>query len=186
VTPRHRSDFVLGGARSGKSRHALDLARHARARTAFVATAEPLDAEMRDRIARHRAERPPAWCTVEEPVDLVRACRRLADRVDLIVVECLTLWVCNLLARGDDDAAVLSSADALAALLRERLVSCVVVSNEVGQGVHPATGVGLRFRDLLGSVNQRIAEAADRVTLMVAGLPVVIKPAARRVSVSRR
>jgi adenosylcobinamide kinase/adenosylcobinamide-phosphate guanylyltransferase len=141
---------------------------------------------MRDRIARHRAERPPTWTTVEEPVDVVEACRRLARHVDLIVVDCVTLWIANRLARGDDDAAVLSGADALAGLLRERLASCVIVSNEVGEGVHPATSVGLRFRDLLGAVNQRIAAAADRVTLMVAGLPLEIKPAARRRSLSRR
>jgi adenosylcobinamide kinase/adenosylcobinamide-phosphate guanylyltransferase len=133
---------------------------------------------MRDRIARHRAERPPEWLTVEEPLDLARTCRRLVPQLDLIVVDCLTVWVANLLDQGRDDAAVLSDADELAAVLGERGVSLIVVSNEVGEGVHPPTEIGLRFRDLLGAVNQRIAAAADLVTLMVAGIPVPIKRAA--------
>ena len=130
---------------------------------------------MRDRIARHRAERPREWLTVEEPLDIAGTCRRLVPQLDLIVVDCLTVWVANLLDRGRDDAAVLSHADELAAVLVERGVSLIVVSNEVGEGVHPPTGIGLRFRDLLGAVNQRLAAAADLVTLMVAGIPVPIK-----------
>jgi adenosylcobinamide kinase/adenosylcobinamide-phosphate guanylyltransferase len=133
---------------------------------------------MRDRIARHRAERPRDWLTVEEPLDVAGTCRRLVPQLDLIVVDCLTVWVANLLDRGRDDAAVLSDADELAAVLGERGVSLIVVSNEVGEGVHPPTEIGLRFRDLLGAVNQRIAAAADLVTLMVAGIPVPIKRAA--------
>jgi adenosylcobinamide kinase/adenosylcobinamide-phosphate guanylyltransferase len=133
---------------------------------------------MRDRIARHRAERPREWLTVEEPLDVAGTCRRLVPQLDLIVVDCLTVWVANLLDRGRDDAAVLSDADELAAVLGERGVSLIVVSNEVGEGVHPPTEIGLRFRDLLGAVNQRIAAAADLVTLMVAGIPVPIKRAA--------
>jgi adenosylcobinamide kinase/adenosylcobinamide-phosphate guanylyltransferase len=133
---------------------------------------------MRDRIAWHRAERPREWLTVEEPLDVAETCRRLVPQLDLIVVDCLTVWVANLLDRGRADAAVLSDADALAALLGERDVSVIVVSNEVGEGVHPPTEIGLRFRDLLGAVNQRIAAAADLVTLMVAGIPVPIKRAA--------
>jgi adenosylcobinamide kinase / adenosylcobinamide-phosphate guanylyltransferase len=133
---------------------------------------------MRDRIARHRAEWPREWLTVEEPLDVAGTCRRLVPQLDLIVVDCLTVWVANLLDRGRDDAAVLSAADELAAVLGERAVSLIVVSNEVGEGVHPPTEIGLRFRDLLGAVNQRIAAAADLVTLMVAGIPVPIKRAA--------
>ncbi len=133
---------------------------------------------MRGRIVRHRAERPREWLTVEEPLDVAGTCRRLAPQLDLIVVDCLTVWVANLLDRGHDDAAVLSDADELAAVLGERGVALIVVSNEVGEGVHPPTEIGLRFRDLLGAVNQRVAAAADLVTLMVAGIPVPIKRAA--------
>ncbi len=130
---------------------------------------------MAARIARHRAERPARWTTLEEPQDLVAACRRAATAHDLIVVDCATVWVANLMERGDDDAAVLAAADDLAKLQRERVVSLLIVSNEVGEGVHPSTELGRRYRDLLGFVNQRLAAAADRVTLMVAGIPMAVK-----------
>jgi adenosylcobinamide kinase / adenosylcobinamide-phosphate guanylyltransferase len=178
VTAVHHSHLVLGGARSGKSRYALDQARQVRSPVAFVATARALDGDMATRIARHRAERPPRWSTVEEPHDLAAACRRAARSHDLVVIDCATVWVSNLMERGDDDLVVLTATDDLAKLLRERLVSMIVVSNEVGQGVHPPTELGRRFRDLLGLVNQRLAAAADRVTLMVAGLPLSLKDAA--------
>jgi adenosylcobinamide kinase/adenosylcobinamide-phosphate guanylyltransferase len=145
---------------------------------AFLATARALDGDMAARIARHRAERPAGWTTLEEQQELVAACRRAATTHDLIVVDCATVWVANLMERGDDDAAVLAAADDLAKLQRERVVSLVIVSNEVGEGVHPATEVGRRYRDLLGFVNQRLAAAADRVTLMVAGVPLAVKDAA--------
>jgi len=175
VTATHRSELILGGARSGKSQRALALGQASRGRTVFLATAQPLDDSLRARIARHRAQRPPAWTTVEEPLDIVPACRRLASHHDLVIVDCLTLWASNRMLRGDTDEAILAGADELATLLGERVMSFILVSNEVGAGVHPVTGSGLRFRDLLGSVNQRVAAAADRVTLMVAGLPVSIK-----------
>ncbi|MBI2526156.1 MAG: bifunctional adenosylcobinamide kinase/adenosylcobinamide-phosphate guanylyltransferase [Candidatus Rokubacteria bacterium] len=171
----HSSHLILGGARSGKSRYSLALAGSARARVAFVATARAGDADMAARIARHRAERPPSWLTVEEPFDLVAACRRLNGRAPLVLVDCLTLWVANRLLRGDDDKVILQGAEELARFMGERAVSLVIVSNEVGEGVHPPTADGLRFRDLLGLVNQRIAAAADRVTLMVAGIPLTVK-----------
>jgi adenosylcobinamide kinase/adenosylcobinamide-phosphate guanylyltransferase len=175
ATPQ--SHLILGGARSGKSRYALGLARAAVGSVAYLATAPAADPGMAARIARHRAERLPEWVTVEEPVELAAACRRLVGRHDLVVVDCLTVWVSNLLHRGDPDEAVLGAADALAKLLGERAGALILVSNEVGQGVHPPTALGLRFADLLGLVNQRIAAAADRVTLLVAGIPVVIKDA---------
>ena len=172
------SHLVLGGIRSGKSRFALaEAARHG-PRGAFVATARPSDPDMAARIARHRAERPARWRTVEEPVDVVPACRRLAGSVDVVVLDCLTLWVAARMERGEEDAAVLAAAGELGALIAERILSLVIVSNEVGQGAHATTALGLRFVDLLGRVNQRIAGAADRVTLMVAGIAVPVKPAA--------
>ncbi len=175
MTVACQSHLILGGARSGKSRYALTQARSERRRTAFLATAQPRDGDMAARIARHRAERPAGWTTVEEPLDIVAACRRLAGRHDLLLIDCLTVWVSNLLLRGDTDEAVVGAADDLAKLIGERAASLILVSNEVGEGVHPPTELGLRFRDLLGSVNQRVAGAADRVTLMVAGIPVPIK-----------
>jgi len=177
VSPVHRSDLILGGVRSGKSREALRLAATMPrgTRGAFLATARALDGDMEARIARHRAERPKGWGTLEEPYDVVAACQSFAGRVDVVVVDCLTLWVANLLLRGDEEKSILAAADALADFLAERRFSLVIVSNEVGAGVHPASEVGLRFRDALGGVNQRIAAAADRVSYMVAGLAVTIK-----------
>jgi adenosylcobinamide kinase/adenosylcobinamide-phosphate guanylyltransferase len=175
VTATHQSELILGGARSGKSRRALCLGEELSRRIAFLATARAVDGDMSARIARHRAERPRGWTTVEEPLDVVPACRRLAAHHDLVIVDCLTLWVSNLLLRGDADRAILSGADELALLITERAVSLILVSNEVGAGVHPPTEIGFRFSELLGSVNQKVAAAADRVTLMVAGIPLAIK-----------
>ncbi|HKW91116.1 MAG TPA: bifunctional adenosylcobinamide kinase/adenosylcobinamide-phosphate guanylyltransferase [Methylomirabilota bacterium] len=177
MTAGHLALLVLGGARSGKSRYAVAHGRQMNGSIAFLATARAVDADMAARIARHRADRPSAWRTIEEPLDLAAACRRAATDHDLIVVDCVTVWIANLMERGDDDAAVLAAADDLAKLARERVVSIVLVSNEVGEGVHPPSALGRRFRDLLGSVNQRLAAAADRVVLMVAGLPMTVKDA---------
>jgi adenosylcobinamide kinase/adenosylcobinamide-phosphate guanylyltransferase len=166
--------FILGGARSGKSRFAVSDGALP-GRVAFVATARATDDEMARRIARHRAERPRHWTTVEEPYELVRRLAGLEDAYDAVVVDCLTLWVSNRLLRGDTDDAVLDEAEALAKLIGRRATSLTVVSNEVGEGVHPETAMGLRFRDLLGIVNQKVAGACDRVVLMVAGVPLTIK-----------
>lgn len=173
----HRSDLILGGVRGGKSREALRVAATLPSsfRGAFLATAQALDADMRARIARHQAERPKGWATVEEPYDVVRACEKLAARYDVVVLDCLTLWVANLLLRGDKEAAIFAAADSLGGFISLRRFSLIIVSNEVGAGVHPPSEVGLHFRDFLGEVNQRIAAAVDRVTYMVAGIPMVIK-----------
>jgi adenosylcobinamide kinase / adenosylcobinamide-phosphate guanylyltransferase len=175
VTTTYHSELILGGAKSGKTERALALGRQAGGRTAFLATAQLLDAGMKARVDRDQAERPRGWTAVQEPFDIVPACRRLAGRHDLVIIDCLTRWVSNRMLRGDGDEATLAGADELVKLMTERLLSLIVVSNEVGAGVHPDTESRLRFRDLLGSVNQRVAAAADRVTLMVAGLPVSIK-----------
>ncbi len=175
----HCSDLVLGGVRSGKSREALRLAASLPRgfRGAFLATAQALDADMRVRIARHQAERPRGWATVEEPYDLVCACEGLAGRYDVVVLDCLTLWVANLLLRGDKHSAIVDAADGLARFIGLRRVTLIIVSNEVGAGVHPPTEVGLHFRDVLGEVNQHVAAAVDRVTYMVAGIPTILKNA---------
>jgi adenosylcobinamide kinase / adenosylcobinamide-phosphate guanylyltransferase len=166
--------LVLGGARSGKSRYAV--ASHSRTRhVAFVATAQPGDADLAARIARHRAERPPKWLTIEEPFDVVERLQGLPAGTDAAIVDCVTVWVANRLLRGDPEEEILGQVDALAKLSSIAQFDLTLVSNEVGEGVHPETSVGLRFRDLLGLANQRLAAAADRVVLMVAGIPVPIK-----------
>jgi adenosylcobinamide kinase/adenosylcobinamide-phosphate guanylyltransferase len=168
------SHLVLGGARSGKSRFVLAGLRERR-RVAFVATAQAGDADMAARIARHRAERPAHWLTIEEPFALPPRLTSLAREADSVVVDCVTVWVANLLMRGDRDTDILAAGDEIAALAARGLFDLTLVTNEVGEGVVPSTADGVRFRDLLGFVNQRLAAACDRVTLMVAGLPVTIK-----------
>ena len=140
-----------------------------------MATAEARDGDMTARIARHRAERPAGWQTIEEPLDLVDACRKAAGRATLVLVDCLTLWIANRLLAGHTDGAMLGGARDLADWLSEGPAGVLLVSNEVGAGVVPPTADGGRFRDLLGQVNQIVAARADRVTLMVAGIPTVIK-----------
>ena len=166
--------FVLGGARSGKSRFAID-SQASRARVTFLATAQAGDADMAARISRHRAERPRHWRTVEEAYDLVPRLRACCAEADAVVVDCLTLWVSNLMLRGDADEWIVKQGEELAALLALGPADVTLVSNEVGEGVHPPTADGRRFRDLLGTVNQRVAAAAARVVLMVAGVPLAVK-----------
>ena len=166
--------FVLGGSRSGKSRHAVAV-QPAAGRVAFVATAQPGDGDMALRIARHRAERPPTWTTIEEPLELTDRLRALPRTFDAVVVDCITLWVANRMLTGESDKATLVAADELAQLVPACPWDITIVSNEVGEGVHPPTEAGLRYRDLLGMVNQRLAAACTRVVLMVAGVPMTVK-----------
>lgn len=168
-----RSLFILGGARSGKSRHAV-AAQPARGRVVFIATAQAGDGDMAARIARHRAERPAHWTTIEEPFDVAARFKELR-RVDAVIIDCVTVWIANRVLRGDTEEAISAEVDALATQLPGAPFAVTLVSNEVGEGVHPETALGLRFRDTLGIVNQRLAAACDRAVLMVAGLPMTLK-----------
>ena len=174
-----RTVLVLGGVRAGKSAFAVARARAHGGRVAFVATAEAGDEEMAARIARHQAERPPGWRTVEVPLALVSALTALAGEADVVVVDCLNLWVANLLDQRPElaDSDLMTEAAQLADAATRPPFSLILVSNEVGWGVHPATELGRRFRDALGLVNQAVARAADEVVLMVAGCPLVVKAA---------
>lgn len=159
-------DFLTGGARSGKSRSAERLAGRAASEVTVVATAEPGDDEMARRIERHRAERPSSWDTVEEPRDLLSAISAI-DPGRFVVLDCLTLWLANILA--GDDVDILETAEVVAAELARRPGGGVVVSNEVGDGIVPADPLSRRYRDLLGSMNRIFADRADRAFLVVAG-----------------
>jgi adenosylcobinamide kinase / adenosylcobinamide-phosphate guanylyltransferase len=168
---------LVGGARAGKSALAADLARRWEGHVAYVATAEAGDEEMRWRIERHRAERPAEWTTVEEPLRLREVLVGLDDGA-LTVVDCLTLWVANLLERGDSEQAIVEEAEAVAAAARARAAPVVVVTNEVGLGIVPATPSGRAYRDLLGRVNSTFVEHADRAALVVAGRLLPLDPPA--------
>jgi adenosyl cobinamide kinase/adenosyl cobinamide phosphate guanylyltransferase len=162
--------LVLGGARSGKSRYAEQLVTAQEAPWIYIATAEAFDEEMRARIAEHQARREMGWRTVEAPVDLPDALVRHRDLP--VLVDCLTLWLTNLMLGNHDIAAATA---ALEAALDRREAPIVLVSNEVGLGLVPETPLGRAFRDEAGRLNQRVAALADRVLFMLAGLPLTVK-----------
>jgi len=168
---RPQLTLVLGGARSGKSRYAENLIAALQPPWTFVATAEAGDAEMTERIAVHRSGRGKNWQTVEAPHDLSAALVAVAADTP-VLVDCLTLWLSNRLLAGADFEAEIAR---LEAALASRRAPVVLVSNEVGSGIVPDNELARRFRDLQGRLNQRLAARADRVVLMVAGLPVVVK-----------
>lgn len=167
--------LVTGGARSGKSRYAERRALGMGPRLLYVATAEPLDSEMARRIEEHRSRRAGLWQTLEEPLEVRRALELCHDRVDCALVDCVTLWLSNLVLRRGE-AAVEGEVEALLDLIRRTRFSLVFVTNEVGSGIVPDNPLARQFRDIAGKTNQRIAELADEVILMVAGIPVRIKP----------
>ncbi len=167
--------LIGGGARSGKSALALRLARARAAEVTFVATAQAFDDEMAARIARHREERDAAFRTVEEPLELGAVLRR---ETGVVLVDCLTLWLSNLLCRGDTDEAVLAAFDALEDALALRAAPAILVSNEVGLGIVPESALARRFRDLAGALHRRLAARADEVYLAAMGLVLRIKPSA--------
>jgi len=154
---------VGGGVRAGKSRFALTLARRLGKRRAFVATAEPLDDEMVHRIRRHVEEREGLFETLEIPVEVPAALGRLYESTDVVVVDCLTLWVSNLLGRGSTPNDMNAAFDRLASVLRRRTIPVILVTNEVGLGVVPETPLGRRFRDEVGTLHQILATIADEL-----------------------
>ncbi len=174
--------LLLGGARAGKSNHALRLATaHRRSSGCFIATAQALDEDMAARIARHQAERPSDWLTIEEPYRIDEALQRTSE-ADIVIVDCLTLFVSNWLLRYENEHEceqfVRRITRDFLELARSRQQTIICVSNEAGLGVVPETRLGRIFRDLLGRVNQDFAAAADEVYLLVAGLPLQLKPSA--------
>ena len=186
--------LILGGARSGKSSWAEQLAGQSEPKVLFVATATAGDDEMAERIASHQARRPALWRTVEEPERMRHVIELHALPGETVVVDCLTMWVSAVMLNaiapeGDADsvaqatwsaieASLVDELKSLCTLARERDLSLILVSNEVGMGIVPATPLGRHFRDILGRVNQAVAETADAVILMVAGLPFDLKRAA--------
>ncbi len=171
----HHITLVTGGCRSGKSRYALQQAAAGK-RPVFVATAEARDSEMKVRIARHRLERDPAFTTVEAPYDLAGDLRALPPDTDVALVDCLTVWMSNLLCRPETTDASPPEVEALLAILHDPPCDIILVANEVGMGIVPDNALARRFRDEAGFLNQSIAALADTVVFVVSGIPTVIKP----------
>lgn len=168
-----QTTLIVGGARSGKSRRALELAGQLPGERIFIATAERSDAEMAARIERHRRDRGPEFATVEAPLDLVDALEAAAGADRVVIVDCLTLWLGNLMHYERD---VDAHSAALVAFLKTAPGPVILVSNEVGTGLVPTANLGRAFRDAQGELNQAVAAVCERVELVVAGLPVVVKP----------
>jgi len=169
--------LLVGGARSGKSALAVERARSWGGPVTLIATGEAGDEEMAERIRRHRAERPASWSTVEEPLDLAGALAEV-DTAAAVLVDCLSLWVANLVGRGDGDAEVEELARDVAARAAARAGLTVAVTNEVGLGLVPETPLGRRYRDVLGRVNATWAAAADEALFVVAGRTLRLEPPA--------
>ena len=166
--------LITGGARSGKSKYAEQRAAALGLRRVYIATAEAKDDEMARRIAAHRKRRGSAWTTVEEPVQLAETLLAWRGRTDCALVDCLTLWLSNLLFRGDENQ-VEEKVEALVRSLPQLDFPVVFVTNEVGAGIVPDNPLARQFRDLAGWTNQRIAAVAKEVVLMVAGIPTAVK-----------
>ena len=162
--------LVGGGSRSGKSRHALTLARRYGPRRGFLATAQAFDDEMRDRIRKHQEERAGEFITLEEPIDLAAAIRRAESDLDVLVVDCLTLWLSNVMLAGSD----LNMAAQLA-VMAESALPCVVVTNEVGCGIVPENALAREFRDRAGILNQQAMEKSVEAYWMIFGAPLRLK-----------
>lgn len=168
-----RHVLVLGGARSGKTAFAEQLAIRSGSRPAYLATAEALDDEMRDRVASHKAGRAARFATIEEPLALSDALLAASVDHDVILVDCLTLWITNLLMANENVAAAVSELSATLAQIKTAKV--ILVSNEVGLGIVPDNAMARTFRDLAGSAHQRLAEICDDAYFIVAGLPITLK-----------
>lgn len=167
-----RSLLVLGGARSGKSAYAQKRCETLGRRLVYIATAHPGDEEMAERIGRHRADRGPCWSTIEAEVDLCGALADAMQQADAVLVDCLTLWLSNLMLGGHDIAV---ARDDLARMTRQASVPLVMIANEVGLSIVPDNTLARRFRDEAGWMNQEIAAAAQEVVLVTAGLPLSLK-----------
>jgi adenosylcobinamide kinase/adenosylcobinamide-phosphate guanylyltransferase len=166
-------ELILGGARSGKSAFAQRRASASGLNVIYLATAQAGDPEMTERIARHRAERPGGWDLIEEPLALAAALRSHATPDRCLLVDCLTLWLSNLLAAGDE--ALAAETRALLAALPTLPGHLLLVSNEVGQGIVPANPLARRFRDEAGRLHQAVAGCCNRVSFITAGLPLTLK-----------
>jgi adenosylcobinamide kinase/adenosylcobinamide-phosphate guanylyltransferase len=170
-----QTTLVLGGCKSGKSGHALSLAEGYGLRKLFLATCIPSDEEMEKRVERHKEERDATWQTIDVPLELCESIAAHGNEGNVLLVDCLTLWISNLLLTFGDPARVIAEVERLVSVLG--LVSCpvVIVSNEVGAGIVPENRLARQFRDIAGVVNQEIAAGVNRVVWMVAGIPVVVK-----------
>jgi adenosylcobinamide kinase/adenosylcobinamide-phosphate guanylyltransferase len=172
----NKSIFVLGGCRSGKSNYALETAQKISGdKKVFIATCIPRDDEMKLRVARHQQERSRHWHTVEAPIHVPEAIGEAGGKAGILLVDCLTLWISNLLMENHDSDPILNQVHNLTRAVASAACPVILVSNEVGTGIVPENKLARLYRDLVGSTNQAVAECVDQVVWVVAGIPVTIK-----------
>lgn len=167
--------FILGGARSGKSTHAIELAKKDKVRVAFIATCQVLDKEMALRIKFHKKTRPGNWQTFEEPYNVSGLLNKITTKFEVILLDCLTLFVSNLLLKGLKEDAITKEVNNILFFLNKSKAKTIIVSNEVGLGIVPNTKLGRGFRDIAGRINQAIARKSNEVFFMISGIPWRIK-----------
>ncbi|MBL7069422.1 MAG: bifunctional adenosylcobinamide kinase/adenosylcobinamide-phosphate guanylyltransferase [Candidatus Omnitrophica bacterium] len=167
--------FIVGGARSGKSRYAQALAKRISKKVAFIATCTPQDKEMKKRIALHQKARPRHWKVIEEPREIKSILPGLKEKFDVVIIDCLGLLISNFLSTGLNERAIEKEITLIAGFLSKAKFTSIVVSNEVGGGIVPGNALARRFRDLAGFSNQIMAKRADRVIFMQSGIPMKIK-----------
>jgi len=167
--------FILGGARSGKSTYAIELAKKNKGKVAFIATCQALDEEMARRIEFHKKTRPGDWQTFEEPCKVSGLLNKITAKFDVILLDCLTLLVSNLMLKGLKEGAIAKEINNILFFLNKSKTKAIIVSNEVGLGIVPKTKLGRSFRDVAGKINQAVARKSDKVFFMVSGIPWRIK-----------
>lgn len=171
-----KNTLVIGGCRSGKSRHALTLAEENSTKNRiFIATCIPFDNEMKQRVSRHQKERGITWKTVETPLDVAEGVLQNSAGSEVILIDCLTLWISNLMMETEDSSVISNYYERLATALQKAECPVILVSNEVGTGIVPENRLARLYRDMVGLANQKVAASVDRVIWMVAGIPVQIK-----------
>lgn len=169
--------FILGGARSGKSRFALELGNRKQGKKTFLATAQAFDEEMVSRIEKHKADRGEDWQSIETPIKLRETLQSIecGKKADVVVIDCLTLWLNNLLMQTTDSEKIIAEIDDLIVVIQNLELNIIAVSNEVGQGIVPDNALSRQFRDLAGLLHQKWAAVSDEVYWMTAGIPMKIR-----------
>jgi adenosylcobinamide kinase/adenosylcobinamide-phosphate guanylyltransferase len=167
--------FILGGARSGKSQFAIKLAKEKTKKVAFIASCKPLDLEMKKRIMLHKKARPIHWQTFEEPRDIVSVLKKIGDKFELILIDCLTLFISNLLLKSFKEASIEYEVNKILSTLKKIKAKSIIISNEVGLGIVPENKLARDFRDIAGRMNQLVAAKSNEVFFMTASIPLKIK-----------
>ena len=167
--------FISGGARSGKSTFAISIAEKRKNKTAFIATCEPKDAEMKKRIALHKASRPHNWKTFEEPCDIGPVLNKIGPGFKIIIIDCVTLWITNLMMKDNNCASIETKTKIVLDIIKRIKADCIIVTNEVGLGIVPNNRMAREFRDIAGRVNQMIAQRSSSAYFMISGIPWRIK-----------